>query len=69
MKTTNDHDLRHHTQDMQRRSEEMIDHLRADIEKMDEPQLKGIFETSTEVLGGLKKTFSDCESKSQSARR
>lgn len=48
-------DPRHHTQKMQTRFQEMIDHLRADINKVDEPQLKAMFETSAEVLGGLTK--------------
>lgn len=69
MKTTNDRDPRYHTQNMQRQLQEMIDHLRADIEKVDEPQLKAMFETSAEVLGGLKKTFSDYESRNERAWR
>ena len=34
-----------------------MDHLRQDVEKVDEPQLKAMFETSAEVLGGLIKAF------------
>lgn len=40
-----------------------------DIEKVDEPQLKAMFETAAEVLGGLKKAFSDFERKNDSAWR
>lgn len=54
-------DPRHHTQRMETRLQETIDHLRAGIEKVDEPQLKAMFETSAEVLGRLKKAFSDYE--------
>ena len=46
-------DPRHHTQKMQRRLQETMDHLRDDIGKVDEPQLKAMFETSAEVLTGL----------------
>jgi hypothetical protein len=46
---------------METRLQETIDHLRAGIEKVDEPQLKAMFETSAEVLGRLKKAFSDYE--------
>jgi len=46
---------RHHTQKMQTRLQEIIDHLRKDIEEVDEPQLKAMFETSAEVLTGLKR--------------
>jgi hypothetical protein len=36
-------DPRHHTQKMQKRLQEIKDHLREDIEKVDEPQLKAMF--------------------------
>jgi len=36
---------------------------------VDEPQLKAMFETAAEVLGGLKKAFSDYERKNDSAWR
>ena len=69
MASKNDRDPRHHTQKMQSRMQDMIDHLRGDIGKVDEPQLKAMFETSAEVLTGLKKAFSDYEQKSESAWR
>jgi len=59
----------HHTHKMQVRLQETIQHLREDIDKVDEPQLKAMFETSAEVLGGLKKAFSDYEQKNESAWR
>jgi hypothetical protein len=62
-------DPRHHTQKMQKRLEEIKRHLREDIEKVDEPQLKAMFETSVEVLGGLIKAFQDYERKNESAWR
>ena len=64
-----DRDPRHHTQQMQTRLQEMIDHLRGDIDKVEEPQLKAMFETSAEVLTGLKKAFRDNEQKNESAWR
>lgn len=62
-------DPRHHTQKMQKRLTETMQHLREDIEKVDEPQLKAMFETSAEVLGGLVKAFRDYEQKNESAWR
>ncbi len=59
----------HHTQKMKRRLQETIVHLRKDIEEVDEPQLKAMFETSAEVLGGLAKAFSDYEQKNEPAWR
>jgi hypothetical protein len=64
-----DRDPRHHTQQMRRKLQEVKQHLREDIEKVDEPQLKAMFETSAEVIGGLEKAFSDYERKNESAWR
>jgi hypothetical protein len=57
----------HHTQKMKKRLQETADHLRQDITKVDEPQLKAMFETSAEVLGGLIKAFGDYEKKNEAA--
>jgi ferric iron reductase protein FhuF len=54
---------------MQKALNEIKEHLRQDIEKVDEPQLKAMFETSAEVLGGLIKAFRDYEQKNESAWR
>lgn len=67
MASETDRDPRHHTQQMQQRLQELMNHLREDIDKVDEPQLKAMFETSAEVLGGVKKAFSDYEKKSENA--
>ena len=69
MASAADRDPRHHTQKMKKRHKETIAHLREDIEKVDEPQIKAMFETSAEVLGGLVKAFSDYEQKNESAWR
>jgi hypothetical protein len=55
MATTNESDPRHHIEKMQARLKETIDHLRFDIDKVSEPQLRAMFETAAEVLTGLKK--------------
>jgi hypothetical protein len=62
-------DPRHHTQKMKAHLQETVDHLRADVTKVDEPQLKAMFETSAEVLLGLVKAFGDYERKSEAAWR
>lgn len=56
-----------HTRNMRQRFEALRDHLRQDIEKVDEPQLRAMFETSAEVVGGLEKAFSDYDQKNESA--
>jgi hypothetical protein len=62
-------DPKHHTQHMKQRLQETVAHLREDIRKVDEPQLKAMFETSAEVLGGLIKAFDDYEKKNEAAWR
>lgn len=42
----------HPTRRMQLRLRETVDHLCSDVEKVDEPQLKEMFDTSAEVLEG-----------------
>jgi rubrerythrin len=56
-----------HIQQMQMHLQETINRLREDIEKVDEPQLKAIFETSAEVLNGLKKACADYDQKKEPA--
>jgi hypothetical protein len=64
-----DTDPTFHTRKMRQRLEDVIQHMREDIDKVDEPRFKAMFETSAEVLGGLTKAFSDYEQKSESAWR
>jgi seryl-tRNA(Sec) selenium transferase len=64
-----DRDPRHHTRKMQKALQDIRNHLREDIQKVDEPQLKAMFETSAEVLAGLEKAFKDYEQKSEKAWR
>ena len=54
---------------MKKRLQETVSHLREDIQKVDEPQFKAVFETSAEVLNGLIKAFSDYEKKNEAAWR
>ena len=69
MAVTIESDPRHHIEKMQARLKETIDHLRSDIDKISEPQLRAMFETAAEVLTGLKKAFSDYEKKNEKAWR
>lgn len=67
--STSQSDPRHHTQKMKARLQEDIAHLREDIRKVNEPQLKAMFETSAEVLDALVKTFDDYERRNEAAWR
>jgi len=57
----------HHTRKMGAVLEDVRDHLRADIERVDEPQFRAMFETAAEVLGGIITAFQHYESKTESA--
>jgi hypothetical protein len=67
MASAPDRDPRHHTQKMRKALDDIRNHLREDIGKVDEPQLKAMFETSAEVLAGLSKAFEDYEHKNEAA--
>ena len=54
---------------MQKTLVEVKKHLREDIDKVDDPQFKAMFETSAEVLGGLIKAFEDYGKKNEAAWR
>jgi t-SNARE complex subunit (syntaxin) len=60
-------DPRYHTQNVGRMMEDLIDHLREDIDKVDDPQAKALFEVSAEVLQGLRRSLEHFESKSEKA--
>lgn len=69
MASVSDRNPQHHTQNTKKRLSETATHLREDVGKVDEPQLKAMFETSAEVLGGLIKAFDDYEKKNEAAWR
>jgi hypothetical protein len=45
----------------------LIDHLRDDVRKIDEPQAKALFGVAAEVVEGLKKAVEDYEKKNEPA--
>ncbi len=57
----------HHIQNVRQRLDDLTTHLREDITKVNEPQLKAIFETSSEVLLGLSKALDDYQRKNEPA--
>lgn len=58
-----------HTRNVRQQLDELADHLRRDVEIVDEPQAKALFETSAEVLKGLSTAFEHYEQKSEPAWR
>jgi hypothetical protein len=60
-------DARMHAQNIKSELHELIAHLRRDVERVDDPRARALFETSAEVIGGLEKAFSDFESRNEPA--
>ena len=67
MVSVTERDPRHHVQKMQKALREIKDRLREDIVKIDEPELKAMFEKTAEVIGHLEKAFRDYEQKNEAA--
>lgn len=57
----------HHTQNVKQMMNDLINHLRDDISKIDEPKAAALFETSAEVLKGLVTAFEHYEEKNEEA--
>lgn len=47
--------------------QDVMQHIRDDIGKIDEPQAKAMFETSAEAIDGLIKAYDDYERKAEPA--
>lgn len=58
-----------HTNRIKGQIQELIDHLREDVGHVDDPRAQALFETSAEVLGGLKKAYDHFEKKNEEAWR
>lgn len=56
-----------HTANIKKEFRTLIDHLRKDTARVDDPSAKALFETSAEVLIGLEKAFTDYEDKNEAA--
>ena len=60
-------DPRAHTANVRKEFRELIEHLRGDINKIDEPKAQALFETAAEVISGLDTAFKHYEEKSEEA--
>ena len=49
--------------------DELVEHLRRDVEHVDEPRAQALFETSAEVLVGLTQAFKDYDAGRERAFR
>jgi hypothetical protein len=69
MNTSQSKDPIDHTTKLKKQFQDLIEHLRADVKKVDDPSAKALFEVSAEVLIGLHKAFEDYERKDEPAWR
>ena len=60
-------DPKEHTANIKKEFAILKDHLRQDVEKVDDPKAKALFEVSAEVIGSLEKAFTDFEQKKEAA--
>jgi hypothetical protein len=60
-------DPRAHTANIRKTFGELIQHLREDIKKVEEPKAQALFETAAEVMSGLDTAFKHYEEKSEEA--
>jgi hypothetical protein len=67
METIASKNPRAHTANVRKEFDELIDHLRGDVQKIDEPKAQALFETAAEVISGLDTAFKHYEEKSESA--
>ncbi len=65
-KTENSNPLEH-TANIKEEFKKLSEHLREDVDKVNDPQAKALFEVSAEVIDGLEKAFIDYERKNESA--
>jgi hypothetical protein len=64
-----ENDARHHTSNIKAMLEELITHLREDVDKIDEPRAQAMFETTAEILTGAKTAFEHYEAGTEAAFR
>jgi hypothetical protein len=68
-KRFNPDDPRHYTADMRKLLTAVIEHARRDVAEVCDPKAQALFETSAEVLTGIRKAFEDYEQHNERAGR
>lgn len=66
-KTLPESDPYRHTMQVRARLTELAEHLREDVQKVDDPGFKTLFDTAAEVLTGLEKAVGRYEEKIEKA--
>lgn len=60
-------DPKEHAENIRSELQKLTDHIRSDIQQVDDPQAKALFETSAEVLTGLITAYSHFKEKEEEA--
>lgn len=68
-KSLPENDPHRHTMQVRARLTELAAHLREDVQKVDDPRFKALFETTASVLDGLESSFAGYENKTDNAWR
>ena len=66
-KTNEARDSQQHARNIQRMLSDVIEHVRTDISKVDDPKFQALLETSAEVLIGLRTAYAHYEKKQEPA--
>jgi hypothetical protein len=69
MQTEQSSDPRVHTANIRKMLDDTIDHVRQDVGRVDDPKAKALFETTAEVLIGLKTAYQHYDEASEPAWR
>ena len=62
-------DPRHHTARIKQMLTDLINHAREDVSKVNNPKAQALFETTAEVVSGLRKAYEDFEQKNEEVWR
>jgi hypothetical protein len=62
-------DPKAHAANIEQMLTEVIDHMRSDIERVDDPKAQVLFETTAEVLIGVRTAYQHFQSGSEKAMR
>jgi hypothetical protein len=60
-------DPRHHTAKLKQMLTEIMEHARKDVDKVSDPKAQALFETTAEVIAGIKKAYEHFEQHAEGA--
>ena len=65
--TSSDRDVKQHAANIKKMLDDTAQHAREDVAKVQDPRARALFETTAEVLLGLRKAYDDFERKDEAA--